>query len=85
MFIYYLISINALAFLLMLADKRKAQKNRWRIPEFILMLMAALGGSVGILLGMNLIRHKTQHRKFTVGVPAILALQIVLILFLRRL
>lgn len=85
MFIYYLISINALAFLLMLADKRKAQKNRWRIPEFILMLMAALGGSVGILLGMNLIRHKTQHRKFTVGVPAILALQIVLVLFLRRL
>lgn len=85
MFIYYLISINALAFLLMLADKRKAQKNRWRIPEFILMLMAALGGSVGILLGMNLIRHKTRHQKFTVGVPAILALQIALILFLRRL
>lgn len=85
MFIYYLISINALAFLLMLADKRKAQKNRWRIPEFILMLMAALGGSAGILLGMNLIRHKTRHRKFTVGVPAILVLQIVLVLFLRRL
>ena len=73
--IYYLLIINALAFLLMLVDKWKAKKNRWRIRESTLMLVAALGGSVGSLLGMYAVRHKTQHLKFTVGIPLILAAQ----------
>ncbi|MDO5401760.1 MAG: DUF1294 domain-containing protein [Eubacteriales bacterium] len=73
----YLAIINAAGFLLMLADKYKARKNLWRIPERTLMTVAALGGSVGCLAGMYLVRHKTQHPKFTVGIPVILALQIV--------
>ena len=61
----------------MLIDKWKAKKNRWRIPEATLMTVAALGGSIGSLLGMYTVRHKTQHLKFTLGIPLILAVQIV--------
>ena len=74
----YLLIINALSFVLMLADKIKAKKNKWRIPEARLMTVAALGGSVGALLGMYTFRHKTRHLKFTMGIPVILALQILL-------
>lgn len=74
----YLLIINALSFALMLSDKLKAKKHRWRIPEVLLMLIAAIGGSVGMLAGMHLFRHKTKHPKFTVGVPCILAVQVVL-------
>ena len=78
----YLFIINAVGFLLMLADKRKAQKNKWRIPESTLMATAALGGSIGVLGGMYTVRHKTKHLKFTMGVPLILAAQIMLALYL---
>ena len=81
-FLAYLLLINAAAFLLMLADKRKAKKNRWRIPERTLIGSAVLGGSVGALLGMYTFRHKTRHLKFTLGVPAILIAQIALAVFL---
>ena len=74
----YLLIINAAAVVLMLADKWKAKKNRWRIPEATLMGVAALGGSIGALVGMYLVRHKTQHPKFTLGIPAILAVQVAL-------
>ena len=70
---FYLLIINALGFLLMLVDKWKARKNRWRVRESTLLLIAALGGSVGSLLGMYLFRHKTLHLKFTLGIPLILA------------
>ena len=73
----YLLIINAAGFLFMLADKWKAKKNRWRIPEATLMTVAALGGSIGSLLGMYTVRHKTKHLKFTLGIPLILAVQIV--------
>ena len=80
----YLLIINAAAFALMLADKWKAKKNRWRIPEATLMGVAALGGSIGALAGMYLVRHKTQHPKFTVGIPVILVIQIILAFWLLR-
>ena len=73
--LYYLLIINALGFLLMLVDKWKARKNRWRVRESTLLLVAALGGSVGSLAGMYLFRHKTRHLKFTLGIPLILAAQ----------
>lgn len=73
--IYYLLLINAAGLLLMLVDKWKAKKNRWRVRESTLLLVAALGGSVGSLLGMYLFRHKTLHLKFTLGIPLILAAQ----------
>lgn len=72
----YLTLINAASFLLMLSDKYKARRNLWRIPERTLITVALLGGSVGALAGMHLFRHKTKHPKFVVGLPVILALQI---------
>lgn len=72
----YLLIINALGFGLMHWDKVRARKNRWRIPERTLMAVAALGGSLGSLLGMYAFRHKTRHRKFTLGIPAILMAQV---------
>lgn len=61
----------------MLVDKYKAKKGLWRIPEATLMTIAALGGSVGSLIGMYTVRHKTKHLKFTVGIPLILAVQLI--------
>ncbi len=80
--ILYLLLINAAAFLLMLIDKWKAKKNLWRISEATLMSTAILGGSIGALLGMYTVRHKTRHLKFTLGIPLILAVQIGICLFL---
>jgi uncharacterized membrane protein YsdA (DUF1294 family) len=77
MLIIYLVLINAAAFILMLADKQKARKNRWRIPEATLMGVALLGGSIGAIIGMYAVRHKTKHLKFSVGLPVILALQMI--------
>lgn len=75
-FLGYLFLVNALAFLLMLADKRKAQKKLWRIPEATLMTTAVIGGSIGALAGMYTFRHKTRKPKFYIGIPVILTLQI---------
>ena len=77
----YLLIINAAGFFSMLVDKFKAKKNLWRIPERTLLLIAALGGSVGSLLGMHLFRHKTLHPKFTIGIPLILAVQVVAVIW----
>ena len=71
----YLLIINAAGFLVMLADKQYARKNLWRIPEATLLGVAVVGGSIGMLVGMYTVRHKTRHLKFTLGVPAILAAQ----------
>ena len=81
-FFLYLLLINAAAFVLMLVDKIKAKKNRWRIPERTLIGSAVLGGSIGAIMGMYTFRHKTRHLKFTLGVPAILIAQIALTVFL---
>ena len=74
----YLFLINAAGLLLMLEDKRRARKNLWRIPERTLLGIAVLGGSIGCLLGMYTIRHKTLHLKFSAGIPLILVLQLAL-------
>ena len=80
----YLLIVNAVSFLLMLVDKRKAQRKLWRIPESTLLLSAAIGGSIGSLAGMYTFRHKTRHLKFTLGVPAILVVQILAVFLLAR-
>ena len=72
----YLAAVNGIAFLLCGIDKWKACRERWRIPEKTLFLSAIAGGSVGFLLGMQLFRHKTKHKSFTIGIPLILILQI---------
>lgn len=72
----YLVCINLAAFALMAADKRRARKGRWRIPERTLFGAALLGGSLGAIAGMVLCHHKTKHWYFVVGMPLILALQV---------
>lgn len=77
----YLLIINAAGFLVMTADKLYAKKNMWRVPERTLLGVAAIGGSIGVLIAMYTVRHKTKHMKFVIGVPLILAIQIGLILY----
>ena len=76
--LFYLLIINALGFVIMLADKQRSRKKLWRIPESTLLTVAALGGSIGALAGMRVFHHKTRKRKFTLGIPLILALQLAL-------
>ncbi len=82
--ILYLVVINLTAFFLMYADKKKAQKQKWRIRESVLFLSAALGGSVGAICGMYIWHHKTKHWYFVIGMPLILVLQILLFWFLHQ-
>lgn len=74
----YLAIITIVTFLVYGIDKWKAQHNRWRIPESVLLGLAAVGGSVGAWLGMRVWHHKTQHKKFKYGVPAIFVVQVAL-------
>lgn len=74
----YLIIINIVAFLAMWIDKEKAKKNKWRISESALFVLAILGGSIGGITGMYTFRHKTKKKRFTIGFPAILIIEILL-------
>lgn len=80
--VYYLVAINVLTFVIYGADKWKARRGRWRIPESALLWLAVLGGSVGALSAMWLFRHKTKHSKFRYGVPMILAVQVAVAILL---
>jgi len=71
----WLIAINLVTFAVYGADKRRARRGAWRVPEKTLFLLPLLGGSVGALLGMRVFRHKTKHWYFVWGVPAILLAQ----------
>ena len=82
MIIYTFIAIlNVITFLIYAIDKWKAKKNRWRIPESILLLLAVLGGSIGALMGMKIWHHKPMHKKFKYGIPLIMILQIGMLLY----
>jgi len=78
----YLIAINLLGFALMGIDKSKAKRRAFRIPEATLFTVAIIGGSIGSIMGMRIFRHKTLHRRFTIGMPVILALQVILVLYI---
>ena len=77
----YLVVMNIIGFAIMGIDKSKAKRGAWRIPEKTLFLIAILGGSIGSLLGMKQFRHKTKHKTFTIGMPAILIVQAAIILY----
>lgn len=77
-FLIYLAVINVAAFAAMGIDKARAKADAWRIPEATLFLLAVLGGSVGGILGMRLFHHKTRHKTFAIGFPAILVCQLAL-------
>lgn len=75
MLVYLLVAANLVAFGLMAADKTRARKKRWRIPERVLFLAALCGGGAGALLGMTVLRHKTRKWYFALGLPLIAAAQ----------
>ena len=78
----YLILINIIAIIVTIADKVKAQLHKWRISEATLFVLAALGGSVGMYITMNIIRHKTQKPQFMLGIPAIFMVEALLTAFI---
>ena len=80
---YYLLAINAVTFIVYGIDKYKAKKAKWRISEATLLLLAVLGGSIGAWMGMKVWPHKTMHKKFKYGIPAILLIQIALMAYLH--
>ena len=81
LFLCYIGAINLITFLLYGIDKIKSKRGAWRIPEAKLLLLAAIGGSVGAIIGMHLFHHKTLHKKFKYGLPLILLIQVVLLVW----
>ena len=79
---WYIAVSNIIAFLAYGIDKQRARRHRWRIPEEALLGLAVIGGSVGALLGMRFFHHKTKKAKFVIGVPLILIVQMVILLFI---
>jgi len=77
----YFAGVNLAGFLAFAFDKSKARRNAWRIPEATLFLFAIFGGSIGSLLGMYTFRHKTQKPKFYIGIPVILGIQVIIVLY----
>ena len=75
----YLAAINVVTFFMYGIDKWKAKKSKWRISEATLLLMAAIGGSIGAWFGMKTWHHKTLHKKFRYGVPCIIIVQLAVI------
>lgn len=83
--ILYLLAANIVTFIAYARDKRLAKKaNARRIPEKNLILLAVIGGSIGALLAMHFLRHKTLHKKFYIGIPVILCLQILVSLYFLK-
>ena len=77
----YLVIANLLTFFTYGIDKLKAKKQWWRIPEATLLWLAVLGGSAGAWIGMKIWHHKTQHKKFKYGVPAIIIAQVAIVCY----
>lgn len=81
--IIYLVVINIIGFLAMWIDKRKAERGKWRIKEKTLFMITLLGGGIGTISGMYTFRHKTKKLSFTIGLPSILILEIITIIYFK--
>ena len=79
--LWYVVFINAWAFTMYGIDKYKAKHGLGRIPEAALLLVAAVGGSVGAWCGMQVFHHKTRKPKFSIGVPVIFGVEVVLVVY----
>lgn len=79
----YIFLINLTGFIMMGVDKRKAVKQAFRIPESTLFIIAAIGGSIGSIVGMYVFHHKTRHWQFVYGMPVILVLQLLILIALK--
>lgn len=80
----YLSAVNIAAFSIMGIDKHKAQRKKWRVSEKSIFILGLMGGALGVLLGMNIFHHKTKHLKFTLGIPAVLVLNIIMLSYLLQ-
>ena len=78
----YLIIINLIAMIVTIVDKKKAQKDKWRVKEKTLFVMSVMGGSLAMYMTMLKIRHKTKKLKFMIGIPLIFIIQVVLLVLL---
>lgn len=81
---YYLIAINIFATIICLIDKISAIYSKRRISEKFLMLISLFGGSLFMYLTMKVIRHKTLHKKFMVGLPLMIVSQIIILLMIQK-
>lgn len=81
--LYLLFIVNVLTFILYAFDKRQAKCEKWRIPEFLLLLFAFLGGAFGALCAMILFRHKTQHKLFMICIPVLMYIQLLIEILYR--
>ena len=82
--LYYFVCVNVLTFFVYGIDKWQARQGKWRISEATLLLFAVIGGSIGAWLGMRVWHHKTMHKKFKYGIPAILMIHIIIIGYLSK-
>jgi uncharacterized membrane protein YsdA (DUF1294 family) len=82
---YCFLALNLLTFIIYGIDKLKAKNAKWRISEATLILLAVIGGSIGAWLGLQVWRHKTQHKKFYIGIPVIIILQVVATIYVLTL
>ena len=82
--LWYLILINILTFIFFGIDKYKAINKKYRISIVTLLLLAGIGGSLGALSAMYIFRHKTKKDYFTVGIPLIIVMQIVLLFYISN-
>lgn len=82
---YYSITINIAGFLLFAIDKRKAQKNKYRISESCLLFVSFIGGALGSILAMGILKHKNNKMKFAIGLPMLLIFNSLAFYYLRML
>jgi len=83
-FNYYLILINIIGFILILVDKIKACKNKWRIKENTLLFISIIGGNIGELISMLIFHHKTKKNKFIIFIPLLIIIQSIIYLYLKK-
>ncbi len=78
----YLLFINVVAAIICITDKLKAKIDGWRVPEKTLFIVSVIGGALGMYITMQLIRHKTKHKRFMIGLPVIILVQCALLIWL---
>lgn len=77
--VIHLCVISLISIFVTISDKLKAKRGKWRVPEAVLMLLSAVGGAFAMYVTMHLIRHKTKHKKFMVGIPIIMVFHLILL------
>lgn len=83
-FTFYILVINIISAIVCITDKHRAKTGGFRIPESTLFTLCLMGGSVGMYLTMKSIRHKTRHKRFMIGIPLIIFLQILVLLVVKN-